>query len=89
MTKGLIRRATTALLALGIAFAPPMASLSDTGTAYAAEWTGRVNATSLNVRSGPGTSYSSVARLSNNAQVTVVSQETGSDGYVWYKIRFS
>ena len=89
MTNRLLRRAVCALLAAGIAFAPPATSLSDINTAYAAEWTGRVNATSLNVRSGPGTSYSSVARLSNNAEVTVLSQENGSDGYVWYKIRWS
>lgn len=89
MTGRLLRRAACALLAAGIAFAPPLTSLSDINTAYAAEWTGRVSATSLNVRSGPGTSYSSVARLSNNAEVTVISQESGSDGHIWYKIRWS
>ena len=42
-------------------------------TAYADSWQGLVKATSLNVRSGPGTSYSAVDTLGNNTSVTVIS----------------
>ena len=42
---------------------------------------GRVLATSLNVRSGPGTGYAKVASLKQNAVVTVL----GASGD-WYKI---
>lgn len=46
--------------------------------------TGTVNvSSSLNVRSGPGTSYSVVASLSNNAKVTVLKKESNG----WYYIR--
>ena len=47
-----------------------------------------VQATSLNVRSGPGTSYSIVTKLTNGASVTVLDESSGSDGALWYKIRF-
>lgn len=42
---------------------------------------GQVNASSLNVRSGPGTGYSRVTTLSRGASVTVTGEENG-----WYKI---
>ncbi len=46
--------------------------------------TGTVNvSSSLNVRSGPGSSYSVVASLSNNAKVTVLKKESNG----WYYIR--
>ena len=48
-----------------------------------------VKATSLNVRSGPGTSYSIVGKLSNGTGVTVVGEDTASDGVRWYQIRFT
>ena len=48
-----------------------------------------VNATTLNVRSGPGTSYSIVTKLTNGASVTVVNEKNGSDGALWYEIRFN
>ena len=57
-------------------------------TAYADSWQGLVKATSLNVRSGPGTSYSAVDTLGNNTSVTVISQTTGTDGQVWYQISY-
>lgn len=58
-------------------------------TAQAAERTGSVNATNLNVRSGPGTSYQAVAKLSHGAPVTVIVEKAAADGTVWYQIRFS
>ena len=48
-----------------------------------------VNATSLNVRSGPGTTYSVVTKLTNGAAVTVIDEKNASDGALWYHIRFS
>ncbi len=47
-----------------------------------------VNASSLNVRSGPGTTYSIVTKLTNGASVTVVDEKSASDGATWYQIRF-
>ncbi|MEE1127068.1 MAG: SH3 domain-containing protein [Acutalibacteraceae bacterium] len=41
----------------------------------------------LNVRSSPGTGYSSIGKLYNNETVTVVGSATG-DGIDWYKIEF-
>ncbi len=48
-----------------------------------------VNASSLNVRSGPGTSYSRVTSLSKGTSVTVINEVNGSDGKLWYQIRTS
>lgn len=58
----------------------PVVSLADTAT---------VTATSLNVRSGPGTTNQSVGKLTYGSSVNVVSQTTGSDGKVWYQIQFT
>lgn len=56
---------------------------------YAATGSATVNATTLNVRSTPGTTGSIVKKLAYGAAVTVVSETTGSDGKIWYKIQFS
>ena len=48
-----------------------------------------VNATSLNVRSGPWTGNSVMKRLLYGTAVTVTEETTGSDGNRWYKIRFA
>lgn len=48
-----------------------------------------VNASSLNVRSGPGTTYSIVTKLTSGAAVTVIDEKTASDGALWYQIRFN
>ena len=45
-----------------------------------------VKASSLNVRSGPGTNYAKVTSLSLGEQVVVVDEVTGSDGSPWAKI---
>lgn len=47
--------------------------------------TGLVNATSLNVRSGPGTNYSKIGSLKNNTKVTIVAK--CSNG--WLKIKYN
>jgi len=48
--------------------------------------TGTVNTDRLNLRSGPGTTYSSVRVLSTNTQVTILGSVTGNDGYTWYQV---
>ena len=45
--------------------------------------TGKVTADVLNVRSGPGTSYSRIGQLTNGQTVTIVSSSNG-----WYKIKY-
>ncbi len=59
----------------------PAVSLADTSAT--------VSATSLNVRSGPGTTYSAVGKLAYGSSVSIAGQTTGSDGKVWYQIRFT
>lgn len=56
-------------------------------TSYAS--TARVNATTLNVRSGPGTTYSVAGKLTNGNTVTVVGQTTGTDGRTWSQIQYT
>ncbi len=48
-----------------------------------------VSATSLNVRSAPGTSSSIVGKLTYGAAVTVAGEAQGSDGNTWYQIYFT
>ncbi len=59
----------------------PVVSMADTAAT--------VGATSLNVRSGPGTTYPVAGKLTYGAAVTVVSEVTGGDGMVWYQIHFA
>lgn len=42
---------------------------------------------SLNVRSGPGTGFDSLARLSAGTVVTILDEPVSSDSYVWWQIR--
>ena len=63
--------------------------ISGLSLAYAATGSATVNATTLNVRSTPGTTGSVVKKLAYGTAVTVVSETAGSDGKTWYKIQFS
>ena len=63
--------------------------ISGLSLAYAATGSATVNATTLNVRSTPGTTGSVVKKLAYGAAVTVVSETAGSDRKTWYKIQFS
>ena len=56
-------------------------------TAYA-DQAAMVNTDTLNVRSGPGTSYSKVTTLTAGTAVTVTGETAGTDGYTWYSINF-
>lgn len=42
----------------------------------------------LNVRSGPGTSYSIVSSLVNDTVVTIIGEEYATDGSKWYQINY-
>ncbi len=64
-------------------FTPAVSSLAYT------ERPAKINATSLNVRSGAGTSYSAVARLARGTAVTVAGEARASDGKLWYQIHFT
>lgn len=48
--------------------------------------TGVVTATSLNVRSGPSTSYSVVVGIKKDTKVTISSEVKDTSGTIWYKI---
>lgn len=58
---------------------------SQSVTETAVNQEGLVNATSLNVRSGPGTNYSKIGSLKNNTKVSIVAK--CSNG--WLKIKFN
>ena len=76
-------------LILGIGLPMQPAGFLAPATAYAYTGSATVKAASLNVRSGPGTGYQSLGRLSSGARVTVLSQQTGTDGQTWYNIRYT
>lgn len=59
-----------------------------TENVYAAEKTGTLTGTNVNVRTGPGTSYSRITRLNTGDQVTILDTVSTSDTYSWYKIGF-
>ncbi len=90
MNRNRIRRGAAIVLALLVV----INSITGRGTAAgivsrADERAAVVNATTLNVRSGAGTGFSLVDKLTNGAAVAVIGETTGSDGMVWYRIRFS
>lgn len=90
MKKWTWKRGLAAVLGLVLGIQAPVSGIMPVGTTYA--YTARsatINASSLNVRSGPGTSYSKVGNLTRGAAVTVTNEKTGSDGRVWYQIRFT
>ncbi len=58
--------------------------------AYGASTTGTVTATDgLNVRSGPGTSYSVLGTLLYGTTITILGTEQDSSGSDWYKINYN
>ncbi|MCD8068766.1 MAG: SH3 domain-containing protein, partial [Lachnospiraceae bacterium] len=50
--------------------------------------TGTITAGTVNVRASATTSSTAVTTLSSGDTFTVVGEETGSDGYVWYQAQF-
>ena len=66
-------------LSLSLAFGAPAAALWSR-MSFGAERPATVKATSLNIRSGPGTKNASVGKLSYGAAVTVVGEAAAADG---------
>ena len=56
---------------------------------YAYTGAATVKASSLNVRSGPGTGYSSQGRLAAGASIQIVGEQQGTDGNLWYQIQYT
>ena len=75
-----------ALMAMNCAGGPVFFN-KNASQAYAQ--TATVNATTLNVRSGPGTGYSLVARLNHGTSVSTIGETTGTDGALWYQIQYA
>lgn len=73
---------------LGV-YAPACALIPGIQSFAYTERSASVNASTLNVRSGPGTSYSSVGKLAQGTAITVIGESTASDGKLWYQIRFT
>ena len=89
MKKHWIKRGAAMLLGTMLAVQVPLGTATPIIDSYAATGSATVNASSLNVRSGPGTNHSQVAKLAQGTAVTVLAETTGSDGKLWYQIRFS
>lgn len=84
------KKGLAAVLGLIMSIQAPAGGMLPALTAYAyTERTATVNAGTLNIRSGAGTGYSQVTQLAKGAAVTVTGETTGSDGKLWYQIRFS
>ncbi len=90
MKKWTWKRGLAVMLGLVVGIQAPLSGFMPVQTSYA--YTARsavINASSLNVRSGPGTSYSRVAKLARGTSVTVIDETSASDGRTWYQIRFT
>lgn len=90
MNRRLWKRGLAAALGLILSVQAPGTPLMPALQTYAyTERSATINASSLNVRSGPGTGNSAVAKLARGTAVTVTNETTGSDGKLWYQIRFT
>ena len=68
-----------------------LCGLGRTGLTYSvyAAQSAMVSASSLNIRSGPGTSYRRVSAVPRGTAVTILGETTGSDGNTWAEISVS
>lgn len=89
MRKQTLKKGLAVMLGLALCAQMPSVHSALQLSAYAQERPATINASSLNVRSGAGTSYSSVAKLGKGTSVTVVGEKSASDGKTWYQIRFT
>ncbi len=89
MKRKLYKKGLAVMLGLALLAGTPASSLFSTFNSYAYTGTASVKASSLNVRSGAGTSYQAVGRLAAGASVQIVGEQTGSDGKRWYRIQFT
>lgn len=64
-------------------------TISESNSGYAS-WTGVTKSTTgtVNMRSGAGTSTSIVVSLANGVGVEVIGTKNGTDGYVWYQVKY-
>lgn len=89
MKKRMWKKGLAAMLGLVLSIQTPVGGMVPLVTAQAEERAATINATSLNVRSGAGTGYSSVAKLGKGTEVKVIGETNGADGKLWYQIRFT
>ena len=89
MRKQTLKKGLAAILGLTLCVQMPSVHSALQLSAYAQERSATINASSLNVRSGAGTSYSSVGKLGKGTAVTVGGEKTASDGKTWYQIRYT
>ncbi len=64
-------------------------SLQHDGYAYGTGETGQVTASSLYVRSGPGTNYSKIGTLKKGKTFTVAGTGKDKSGVTWYKLKYN
>ncbi|RHP46460.1 SH3 domain-containing protein [Clostridium sp. AF32-12BH] len=89
MKKQTLKKGLAAVLGLALCVQMPSVNQLLQFSSYAQERSATINASSLNVRSGAGTSYSSIGKLGKGSAVTVVGEQAASDGKTWYQIRFT
>ncbi|MCR5371555.1 MAG: SH3 domain-containing protein [Clostridium sp.] len=82
-------RAAALLLGLFTALSPAVQVFDGSGihVVKAEEMAAYVSGTNVNMRTGPGTDNTAIGRLSQGTLVTILGQESGTDGNLWYKIR--
>ena len=90
MKKRIWKRGLAVALGVMLGVYQPAGTVGEISQVYAyTERAAAISATTLNVRSGAGTSNRSVAKLSKGTAVTVIGETKGSDGKLWYQIRFT
>ena len=87
MKKQTLKKGLAAVLGLALCVQMPSMNQLLQFSSYAQERSATINASSLNVRSGAGTSYSSIGKLGKGSAVTVVGEQAASDGKTWYPTR--
>jgi len=88
MKNRLLKRVMVAAMAAIMIFEMPAGTPAFlTSQAYDAK-NATVNVSSLNVRSGAGTSYSKVTSLNHGQSVTITDEASGDDGKTWARITF-
>lgn len=90
MKKRTWKKGLAVMLGLALGIQAPLMEASPLHQIFAyTERSATINASSLNVRSGAGTGYSSVVKLTRGTSVRVINETTGTDGRLWYQIRFT
>ena len=71
-----------------LAFILMLASVNVSSFAYTSQL-GTIKGSNVNVRSGPGTNYAKIGKLSLGTQVVVNDEEDGTDGQIWCDITWN